>query len=81
VGRLCTWEHLFPPAQLARSRYERVLIRAISGQQLRLRRRTLQPVGMRGWAAVVFRDGNGRREVISIDDLIQHLGDWERGCA
>jgi hypothetical protein len=81
VGRLCTWEHLFPPAQLARSRYERVLIRAISGQQLRLRRRTLKPVAMKGWAAVVFRDDNGRREVISIDDLIQHLGDWERGCA
>jgi hypothetical protein len=80
VGRLCTWEHLFPPARLARSRYERVLIRAISGQQLRLRRRTLKPVGMRGWAAVVFRDDDGRREVISIDDLIQHLGDWERGC-
>jgi hypothetical protein len=80
VGRLCTWEHLFPPGRLARSRYERVLIRAISGQQLRLRRRTLKPVGMRGWSAVVFRDDNGRREVISIDDLIQHLGDWERGC-
>src|SRR5256885_6634183 len=25
VGRLCAWNDLFPPAQLSRSRYERVL--------------------------------------------------------
>jgi hypothetical protein len=79
VGRLCAWDELFPPAQLARSRYERVLIRAISGQTLRLGRRALRPVGMRGWSAVVFRDAeNGRREVLPIDNLIRHLDDWER---
>ncbi|MEX1183599.1 MAG: hypothetical protein WEF86_10230 [Gemmatimonadota bacterium] len=80
VGRLCTWEDLFPPAQLARSRYERVLIRAISGKHLRVNGRVLRPVGMKGWSAVVFRgEDNGRRQVIPIDDLIQHLGNWERG--
>jgi hypothetical protein len=77
VGRLCFWDNLFPPAQLARSRYERVLIRAIAGQQLRLGGRTLQPVGMEGWSAVAFRDENGRRQVIGIDDLVQHLDAWE----
>jgi hypothetical protein len=80
VGRLCMWDNLFPPQQLARSRYERVLIRAISGQTLRVRGRRLRPVGMQGWSAVVFRsDGNSEREVIAIDDLVEHLDDWERG--
>jgi hypothetical protein len=79
VGRLCLWDDLFPPAQLERSRYERVLIRAISGQALRLGRRSLRPVGMRGWSAVVFRDArDGSREVVPIDSLVRHLDDWER---
>jgi hypothetical protein len=78
VGRLCTWDNLFPPRRLARSRYERVLIRAISGQRLRVRDRMLQPVGMKGWAAVVFRDDDGRRTTVPIDDLVQQLGAWER---
>jgi hypothetical protein len=79
VGRLCTWDNLFPAEKLARSRYERVLIRAISGQRLRLGRRSLRPVGMRGWSAVVFRgEDDGRREVLAIDDLVEHLDSWER---
>src|SRR5687768_7935589 len=79
VGRLCTWDQLFPAQQLARSRYERVLIRAISGQTLRLGRLRLKPIGMRGWSAVVFRGlDDGRRTVIPIDDLVRHLGNWER---
>jgi hypothetical protein len=79
VGRLCTWDELFPPQRLARSRYEQVLIRAISGQTLRLGRRRLKPVGMRGWSAVVFLGlDDGRRTIIPIDDLVGHLGDWER---
>jgi hypothetical protein len=29
---------------------------------------------------VVFRsDGNSEREVIAIDDLVEHLDEWERG--
>lgn len=79
VGRLCAWDDLFPPQQLERSRYERVLIRAISGRQLRLAGRRLTPVGMSGWAAVVFREhGSGRRRTIGIDDLVGHLEDWDR---
>src|SRR5688500_588261 len=78
VGRLCVWDELFPPAQLERSRYERVLIRAISGQHLRMNGRRLTPVGMRGWSAVVFRGDDSRRTVIPIDDLIYHLDDWDQ---
>jgi hypothetical protein len=79
VGRLCVWDNLFPPARLARSRYERVLIRAISGHTLRLGRRSLRPVGMDGWSAVVFRgEEDGRRDVVPLDQLVDHLDAWER---
>jgi hypothetical protein len=78
VGRLCAWDDRFPPAQLARSRYERVVIRAVSGQQLRLEGQRLRPIGMSGWSAVVFRREDDGREVIAIDDLLPHLDDWER---
>ena len=79
VGRLCTWDELFPPARMNRSRYERVLIRAISGQHLRVDGHTLKPVGMKGWSAVLFEEvGNGRRRTVPIDDLVGHLDDWER---
>jgi hypothetical protein len=78
VGKLCAWDERFPPAQLGRSRYERVVIRAISGRQLRLNGHRLRPVGMSGWSAVVFRRDDNRREVIAIDDLIRHLEDWEQ---
>lgn len=78
VGRLCTWDHLFPPARLERSRYERVLIRAISGQSLPLGRQRLRPVAMRGWSAVVFRADDGSHRVLGIDELTRHLHRWER---
>jgi hypothetical protein len=80
VGRLCTWDELFPPARMERSRYERVLIRAISGQRLRVNGRSLRPVGMQGWSVVVFEeDGWGRRTTVPIDDLVGHLDRWVRG--
>jgi hypothetical protein len=78
VGKLCAWDEVAPPAQLGRSRYERVVIRAISGQRLRMNGQRLRPVGMSGWSAIVFQREDNRREVIAIDDLIGHLGEWER---
>jgi hypothetical protein len=81
VGRLCTWDNLFPERELSRSLYERVLIRAISGQKLHMHGQWYTPVGMHGWSQVVFRhDGRGTRHVFSIDYLIGHLRDWERGA-
>ena len=79
VGRLCTWDNLFPESELSRSRYERVLIRAISGQKLWMHGRRYTPTGMKGWSAVVFRaDDDRSRHVFSIDYLLGHLRDWER---
>jgi hypothetical protein len=80
VGRLCTWDNLFPERELTRSRYERVLIRAISGQRLWMHGRKYRPTGMRGWSQVVFRREDDRtRHVFGIDYLTRHLPDWERG--
>jgi hypothetical protein len=78
VGKLCAWENRFPPARLARSRYESVVMRAISGQHLRIDGQHLRPVGMSGWSAIVFRREDNRREVIAIDDLVERLDEWER---
>jgi hypothetical protein len=79
VGRLCTWEDLFPERQLSRSRYEQVLIHAIRGERLRLQGRWYTPVGMRGWSQVVFRrEGDRERLALPIDYLLRHLGDWGR---
>ena len=77
VGRLCAWDAQAQPARLERSRYERVVIRAISGEQLRMNGHRLRPVGMRGWSAIVFRREDDKREVVPIDDLVEHLEDWE----
>ncbi|NML44558.1 hypothetical protein HHL11_12400 [Ramlibacter sp. G-1-2-2] len=77
VGSLCAWDGRAPPAQLARSRYERVVMHAVSGRQLRMNGACLRPVGMSGWSAVVFEGEDQHREVIAIDDLIPHLDDWE----
>lgn len=82
VGRLCTWDNLFPESQLSRSRYERVLIRAISGQRLWMDGRRYTPTGMRGWSQVVFRrDDDRSRHVFGIDYLTGHLPDWDAGTA
>lgn len=79
VGRLCTWEDLFPEKQLPRSRYERVLIRAIHGDRLHLdHNEWYTPTGMRGWSHVVFRrDRDRTKHVFSLDYLLRHLDDWE----
>jgi hypothetical protein len=79
VGRLCTWENLFPERILPRSRYERVLIHAISGQRLHLGDDWYTPTGMRGWSHVIFRRaGDFTRHVFSLDFLLDHLHKWER---
>jgi hypothetical protein len=79
VGRLCTWDNLFPEGALSRSLYERVLIRAISGQKLRMHGRHYTPIRMRGWSQVVFRrDDAGTLHTFPIDFLVRHLSDWER---
>jgi hypothetical protein len=78
VGRLCTWDDLFPERLLSRSRYEQVLIRAVSGQKLHLRGHWYTPANVRGWSQVVFQRDDGTTHVLPLDFLVRHLRDWER---
>lgn len=81
VGRLCQWDDLFPERVLPRSRYERVLGHAINGERLRMDREMFTPVGMQGWAHVVFRrDRDKSRHVMSLDYLLDHLDEWDSGA-
>lgn len=80
VGRLCAWEDtLFPEEELPRSRYERVLMRAIHGDRLQLGNgESYTPTGMRGWSHVIFRrDRDRSKHVFSLDYLLRHLDNWE----
>jgi hypothetical protein len=79
VGRSCTWCDQFPVRSLARSKYESIFIRAISGRKLRLDGESYTPTGMRGWSHVVFvRDRDRARRVLSLDFLLRHDGGWEK---
>src|SRR5688500_13340514 len=80
VGRLCRWEE--PGGrEVTRSRYERLLIAALSGAPLRIGRHVLTPLGTRGWSRVVFRrEHDGTRHTLSLDALLPHLDAWERGA-
>ena len=78
VGRLCGWDKTLG-ASVARSRYERVLIRALSGTPLRIGADVLTPLGTRGWMRIVFRrEPDGARQTMSLDALLPHLEAWER---
>lgn len=79
IGRLCRWDNLFSERVLPRSRYERVLIRAIRGEELHMNGMWYKPTGMKGWSRVVFRRReDGTRHVFSLDYLLDHLPAWER---
>jgi hypothetical protein len=79
VGRLCTWNDLFPVTLLPRSRFERVLSNAITGRRVRFAGAWHKPIGMRGWTHVVFRrERDGKRAVRSLDALLTHLDAWDR---
>ena len=79
VGRSCPHRDLLSEPNLTRSRYERVLLRAISGAPLRLADGVYLPTGMRDWSHVVFRRTRDRTtHVYSFDFLLDHVDRWER---
>lgn len=80
VGRACAWDDLFTDRTLSRSRYERVLLQAIARTPLEVDGERYLPTGMRGWSHVVFRrQGDNRRRVLSLDQLVEHLRQWGSG--
>ena len=79
VGRLCRWNDLFPITLLPRSRFERVLVHAITGRRVHMDGSWHEPVGVRGWTHVVFRrERDGVRRVMSLDEMLAHLDAWDR---
>ena len=79
VGRLCRWNDLFPITLLPRSRFERVLVHALTGRRVRMDGSWHRTVGVRGWTHVVFRrERDGVRRVMSLDEMLAHLDAWDR---
>jgi len=80
VGRSLEWSEPAGVRHLARSRYERVLMCAVSGRPLRLDGALWTPVRVRGWSRVVFRrESDGARIVVPVDSLVSRLDEWEHG--
>jgi hypothetical protein len=68
----------FPDRRLSRSTYEQVFLKLVSGGRLRIGRQTYTPVGMRGWYHAIFRrDSDGKERMLSIDELVKKMKDWQ----
>lgn len=69
---------LYPDRNLSRSLYERVFLALTSGQKLLLGNEKWAPVGMEGWYRARFRcESDGRETTLTIDELTEHLRDWQ----
>jgi hypothetical protein len=67
----------FPDRRLTRSAYEKVFLKLVSGGRLKIGADTYTPVGMIGWDQAVFRrDSDGKRRLLSIDQLLKRMNDW-----
>ena len=66
-----------PSKRLTRSAYESVFIKLASGGHLKLGDEILTPVAVKGWYHSVFRSKNGEERLLSIDQLLEHIGSWQ----
>jgi hypothetical protein len=77
VGRLCMWRPFYSDVLEERSRLEQIVMHALSGDKLRIDGTDYTPTGMQGWSRIVFRrDLDGKRWVVPLEDLIEHLPEW-----
>jgi hypothetical protein len=68
----------FPDRRLTRSAYEQVFLKLVSGGRLKVGRDLYTPVGMKGWYHAVFRrESDGAERLMTIDQLLKRLGDWQ----
>jgi len=68
----------FPDRRLTRSAYEQVFLKLVSGERLRIGRETYTPIGMKGWYHAVFRrDSDGHERLLTIDQLLKKMRDWQ----
>jgi hypothetical protein len=67
----------FPDRRLARSAYEQVFLKLVSGGRLRMGNDLYTPVGMKGWYHAVFRrESDGVEKLLTIDQLLKKMNDW-----
>ena len=67
----------FPDRRLTRSAYEQVFLKLVSGGKLRVGDDVYRPVGMKGWYHAIFkRESDGAERLLTIDQLLQKMGDW-----
>jgi hypothetical protein len=67
----------FPDRRLTRSAYEQVFLKLVSGGKLRMGDEVYRPIGMKGWYHAIFRrESDGAERLLSIDQLLQKMGDW-----
>jgi hypothetical protein len=68
----------FPDRRLSRSAYEQVFLKLVAGERLRIGRETYTPIGMKGWYHAVFRrDSDGQERLLTIDQLLKKMKDWQ----
>ncbi|HXH94525.1 MAG TPA: hypothetical protein VNN25_23305 [Thermoanaerobaculia bacterium] len=68
---------LAPSKRLTRSAYEKVFLKLVSGGSLRIGDERLTPVKVQGWYHSIFRNQSGEERMLSIDQLLAHMGSWE----
>jgi hypothetical protein len=61
---------------LKRSAYERVFLELGSGSRLKNGDEILTPVRVKGWYHSIFRTAAGEEPMLSIDQLLEHMGSW-----
>jgi hypothetical protein len=67
----------FPDRRLARSAYEQVFLKLVSGGRLRMGSDLYTPIGMKGWYHAVFRrESDGAEKLLTIDQLLKKMNDW-----
>jgi hypothetical protein len=67
----------FPDRRLARSAYEQVFLKLVSGGRLRMGNDVYTPIGMKGWYHAVFRrQSDGAEKMLTIDQLLRKMNDW-----
>jgi hypothetical protein len=77
VGHLCMWGSFYSDVLQGRSRLERIVMHALSGDKLRIDGTDYTPTGMQGWSRIIFRrDLDGKTRVLGLEDLLPHLSSW-----
>lgn len=76
VERRSAATDLAATTRLTRSSYERVFRQLASGKRLQIGREVLTPVAVKGWYHAVFQNARGEERMLSIDQVLEHMGGW-----